>query len=115
MDRTEADAITKMLEWALTQMKHLESEAAALEQTLQNYPVVVKEGLDANQPFRVEEQIRFLQVAVELARNTEAIQGPIHQKYDTFLARIRERPVSLDEMELALKAFEAWKLSGPVN
>src|ERR1700738_1687254 len=101
MDRNEADAITKILKWTLTRMKYLEGENAALEQTLQNYPTVIKAQLDANRPFKIGQQIRFLQVALELARNAEAIQEPIRQKYDTFLARIHERPVSLNDLELA--------------
>jgi hypothetical protein len=115
MDKNEADGITKILKWTLTQMKHLEAEILALEQTLQNYPTIVKAQLDDNRPFIVDQQIRFLQVAVELARNAETIQEPIHQKYDTLLARIHERPVSLEVLELALRDFETWKPKGPVN
>jgi hypothetical protein len=112
MDKKTADAITKLLRWTLTQMKELESEIAALENTLQAYPLVLDQQLNSGQPFKFEAdgQIKLLQLSVELARKNDAIQGPIRQKYDTFLAKIRERPVDVQTVEAALKEFETLKL-----
>jgi len=115
MDKTESDAITKIVRWALSQMKTLETEIAALEATLENYPVIVEEELAAKRPFRLSEQLRFLQASVELARNEESVQKRIREKYDTFLARVHEQNVSLDDLKSALRDFETWKPSGWVN
>ena len=115
MDKTESDAITKIVRWALSQMKTLETEVAALEATLENYPVIVEEELAAKRPFRLSEQLRFLQASVELARNEESVQKRIREKYDTFLARVHEQNVSLDDLKSALRDFETWKPSGWVN
>src|SRR6266478_1019238 len=108
MDKKTADAIANILKWAVTQMKNLESERAALEAVLQNYPAVIKQQLDTNPLFKFEvsDQIGLLRASVELARDSQTVQEPIRQKYDTFLARIHELTVDEQSLQAVQTEFE---------
>ena len=61
------------------------------------------------------EQAALLAVVRAEYRKNPKIVELVNRKYDGYLAKIRERPVSLDDLESALKDFETWKPEGPAN
>lgn len=85
MDNSEADAIGKDAEVAISTLKQLDSELLAFEMALANYPRTVKAALPENVKFDVEQQERLLQVSVQVARNAPRLLEVMQQKYDTWL------------------------------
>ena len=78
MDNSEADAIGKDAEVAISTLKQLDSELLAFEMALANYPRTVKAALPENVKFDVEQQ-------VQVARNAPRLLEVMQQKYDTWL------------------------------
>ena len=111
MDRSEAEAVTKLLKWTLSRLRSLESQLMAHQMTLIAYPTLLKSRFPT---LNSEAEVLLLQASVEAALHSSPVQAA-GQKYDAWLARIQERPVSLDQVEAALKDFETLKPKGSVN
>jgi hypothetical protein len=103
MARKDAEAIKQIIEWAVTNLKTVEKELLAFQLALHDLKQVHPE------------QAAQFQRSLEYVRQSPKFEEATAEKYDSFLASIRQQQAQYFLLEEAEELVREWKPTNGVN